>query len=217
MAMTLICFVLKVVECVNLEKEFFSFKCARAEELFNMLQEIMQNNSVEVVVVEEPVVERNSQQTELEVLWIPRTPTTPGLGAQNLPNGYPCYPSFGDASSHFSSRRPSVGSARLPSISEESTHPLLVAEEQVHTYVNTTGVQAEQKNHASVHVPPEARVSNLDGNTPKEEPSSTEDRDPCMHLKPEGVCSQTDPCSEAANGKGETGATGKRPSQWEWG
>lgn len=57
--------------------------------------------------------------------------TAPGLGAQNLPNGYPRYPSFGDASSHPSSRHPSVGSARLPSVGEESTHPLLVAEEQV--------------------------------------------------------------------------------------
>lgn len=50
----------------------FAFKCARAEELFNMLQEIMQNNSINVV--EEPVVERNNHQTELEA---PRTPWTP--------------------------------------------------------------------------------------------------------------------------------------------
>lgn len=107
----------------------FAFKCARAEELFNMLQEIMQNNSINVV--EEPVVERNNQQTtELEVPRTPRTPTTPGFAAQNLPNGFPRYPSFGDASSHPSSRHPSVGSARLPSVGEESTHPLLVSEEQ---------------------------------------------------------------------------------------
>lgn len=66
----------------------FAFKCARAEELFNMLQEIMQNNSINVV--EEPVVERNNQQTtELEVPRTPRTPTTPGFAAQNLPNGFP--------------------------------------------------------------------------------------------------------------------------------
>ncbi|MBZ3888970.1 Fibroblast growth factor receptor substrate 2 [Sciurus carolinensis] len=51
----------------------FAFKCARAEELFNMLQEIMQNNSINVV--EEPVVERNNHQTELEVPRTPRTPT----------------------------------------------------------------------------------------------------------------------------------------------
>lgn len=137
----------------------FAFKCARAEELFNMLQEIMQNNSINVV--EEPVVERNGHQTELEVPRTPRTPTTPGFAAQNLPNGYPRYPSFGDASSHPSSRHPSVGSARLPSVGEESTHPLLVAEEQVHTYVNTTGVQEERKNRASVHVPPLQRLESL--------------------------------------------------------
>lgn len=52
----------------------FAFKCARAEELFNMLQEIMQNNSINVV--EEPVVERNNHQTELEVPRTPRTPTS---------------------------------------------------------------------------------------------------------------------------------------------
>ncbi|MXQ96324.1 hypothetical protein E5288_WYG020597 [Bos mutus] len=163
----------------------FAFKCARAEELFNMLQEIMQNNSINVV--EEPVVERNNHQTELEVPRTPRTPTTPGFAAQNLPNGYPRYPSFGDASSHPSSRHPSVGSARLPSVGEESTHPLLVAEEQVHTYVNTTGVQEERKNRTSVHVPLEARVSNAESNTPKEESSNIEDRDPQILLEPEGV------------------------------
>lgn len=37
-----------------------------------MLQEIMQNNSINVV--EEPVVERSLHQTEIEV---PRTPLTP--------------------------------------------------------------------------------------------------------------------------------------------
>lgn len=163
----------------------FAFKCARAEELFNMLQEIMQNNSINVV--EEPVVERNNHQTELEVPRTPRTPTTPGFAAQSLPNGYPRYPSFGDASSHPSSRHPSVGSARLPSVGEESTHPLLVAEEQVHTYVNTTGVQEERKSRTSVHAPSEARMSAAESHTPKEEPSSAEDRDPQVLLEPEGV------------------------------
>lgn len=52
----------------------FAFKCARAEELFNMLQEIMQNNSINVV--EEPVVERNPHQTEMDVPRTPRTPTS---------------------------------------------------------------------------------------------------------------------------------------------
>lgn len=65
--------------------------------------------------------------------------SAPGFAAQNLPNGYPRYPSFGDASSHPSSRHPSVGSARLPSVGEESTHPLLVAEEQVSVSCCLTG------------------------------------------------------------------------------
>ncbi|KAJ7411426.1 Fibroblast growth factor receptor substrate 2 [Pitangus sulphuratus] len=163
----------------------FAFKCARAEELFNMLQEIMQNNSINVV--EEPVVERNNHQTELEVPRTPRTPTTPGFNAQSLPNGYPRYPSFGDASSHPSSRHPSVGSARLPSVGEESTHPLLVAEEQVHTYVNTTGVQEERKNRSSVHLPLESKLSNTEITKVKEDQMCTDDRDAQVLLEPEGV------------------------------
>ncbi|NXO04124.1 FRS2 factor, partial [Rhinopomastus cyanomelas] len=163
----------------------FAFKCARAEELFNMLQEIMQNNSINVV--EEPVVERNNHQTELEAPRTPRTPTTPGFNAQSLPNGYPRYPSFGDASSHPSSRHPSVGSARLPSVGEESTHPLLVAEEQVHTYVNTTGVQEERKNRSSVHVPLESKLSNTETTKVKEDQMCSDDRDAQVLLEPEGV------------------------------
>ncbi|XP_026723735.1 fibroblast growth factor receptor substrate 2 isoform X1 [Athene cunicularia] len=163
----------------------FAFKCARAEELFNMLQEIMQNNSINVV--EEPVVERNNHQTELEAPRTPRTPTTPGFSAQSLPNGYPRYPSFGDASSHPSSRHPSVGSARLPSVGEESTHPLLVAEEQVHTYVNTTGVQEERKNRSSVHAPLESKLSNTETTKVKEDQMYADDRDAQVLLEPEGV------------------------------
>ncbi|XP_048355072.1 fibroblast growth factor receptor substrate 2 [Sphaerodactylus townsendi] len=163
----------------------FAFKCARAEELFNMLQEIMQNNSINVV--EEPVVERNQHQTEMEVPRTPRTPTTPGSIGQSLPNGYPRYPSYGDASSHSSSRHPSVGSARLPSVGEESTHPLLVAEEQVHTYVNTTGVQEERKNRPSLRTPLERRVSNAESSRAKEEETCSEDREAQVVLEPEGV------------------------------
>lgn len=57
----------------------------------------------------------------------------------------------------------------------------------MHTYVNTTGVQEERKNRTSVHVPLEARISNAESNTPKEEPSNIEDRDPQILLEPEGV------------------------------
>ncbi|KAJ8398843.1 hypothetical protein AAFF_G00417510 [Aldrovandia affinis] len=117
----------------------FAFKCARAEEIFNMLQDIMHSNSISVV--EEPVMELAQGPAESEQPRTPRTPTTtPGYAAPAIPNGIPRYPSFGDASSRPSSRHPSVGSARLPSVGEESTHPLLAADEPVHTYVNTTGM-----------------------------------------------------------------------------
>ncbi|XP_053572783.1 fibroblast growth factor receptor substrate 2 [Bombina bombina] len=162
----------------------FAFKCVRAEELFNMLQEIMQNNSISVV--EEPVVERNPQ-TDLDVPRTPRTPTTPGFIAPSLPNGYPRYPSFGDASSHPSSRHPSVGSTRLPSVGEESTHPLLVPEDHVHTYVNTTGVQEDPKPRPSIPAPLELQLSNAEGNTARAEPLPIPDRDPQVFLEPEGV------------------------------
>lgn len=166
----------------------FAFKCARAEELFNMLQEIMQNNSISVV--EEPVVDRN-QQSELEVPRTPRTPTTPGFSGPNLPNGYPRYPSFGDASSHPSSRHPSVGSTRLPSVGEESTHPLLVGEEQVHTYVNTTGVHEEHKSRTPI-IPPllpplEQRLSNAESSQPRGDQACVQDNDPQVLMEAEEV------------------------------
>ncbi|XP_069485448.1 fibroblast growth factor receptor substrate 2 isoform X2 [Ambystoma mexicanum] len=200
MAMIPISSPLRVVEGVKLDKSnskqgfdwlpvfagdgIFAFKCARAEELFNMLQEIMQNNSISVV--EEPVVDRN-QQTELEVPRTPRTPTTPGFSGPSLPNGYPRYPSFGDASSHPSSRHPSVGSTRLPSVGEESTHPLLVGEEQVHTYVNTTGVQEEPKTRPTIYAPLELQLSNAESNQAQGDSVSIQDNDPKILMEPEGV------------------------------
>ncbi|NP_001082181.1 fibroblast growth factor receptor substrate 2 S homeolog [Xenopus laevis] len=161
----------------------FAFKCARAEELFNMLQEIMQNNTISVV--EEPVVERNPQ-TELDVPRTPRTPTTPGFSGSGVPNGYPRYPSVGEASSHPSSRHPSVGSTRLPSVGEESTHPLLVPEDHVHTYVNTSGVQEDQKQRPNVPPAQEVRVSSPEGIHGHGEPPVPE-RDPQVILEPDGV------------------------------
>ncbi|KAG9331903.1 hypothetical protein JZ751_016612 [Albula glossodonta] len=135
----------------------FAFKCARAEEIFNMLQDIMHNNSISVV--EEPVLEPDQGLGEGEQPHTPRTPTTPGYSAPVIPNGIPRYPSFGDASSRPSSRHPSVGSARLPSVGEESTHPLLVADEQVHTYVNTTGMQVDWCSRSSLQPPLEHQPS----------------------------------------------------------
>lgn len=73
------------------------------------------------------------------------------------------------------------------SVGEESTHPLLLVEEQVHTCVNATGMHEEWKNCTSVHIPLEARISNAESNIPKEEPSSIEDRDSQIFLEPKGV------------------------------
>ncbi|XP_036375953.1 fibroblast growth factor receptor substrate 2-like [Megalops cyprinoides] len=157
----------------------FAFKCARAEEIFNMLQDIMHNNSISVV--EEPVLEPAQGAAENELPRTPRTPTTPGYTAPVLPNGIPRYPSFGDASSRPSSRHPSVGSARLPSVGEESTHPLLVTDELVHTYVNTTGVQEERRSRSSVHAPLELRLSDPERPAPPDEP------EPQVLLEPTGV------------------------------
>ncbi|XP_030631494.1 fibroblast growth factor receptor substrate 2a [Chanos chanos] len=159
----------------------FAFKCARAEEIFNMLQDIMHNNSISVV--EEPVLETSPGPAETEPPRTPRTPTTPGYSVPTLPNGIGRYPSFGDASSRPSSRHPSIGSARLPSVGEESTHPLLVADETVHTYVNTTGLQDERWSRNSVHTPLELRLSN-----PKSAgPASPSELEPRVVLEPESV------------------------------
>ncbi|KAK9952633.1 hypothetical protein ABG768_018451 [Culter alburnus] len=162
----------------------FAFKCSRAEEIFNMLQDIMHNNSISVV--EEPVFEPTLTQAEPDLPLTPHTPTTPGNILPTLPNGSLRYPSLGDASSHPSSRHPSVGSTCLPSLGEESTHPLLAAEEAVrgHTYVNTTGL-LEQHSPSVLDVPAVLNVSLPDGeeSIPQEAP----DPGPRVQLEPEGV------------------------------
>ncbi|KAG5830778.1 hypothetical protein ANANG_G00314200 [Anguilla anguilla] len=157
----------------------FAFKCARAEELFNMLQDIMHSNSISVV--EEPVLESPQGAPESHIPHTPRTPTTPGYAAPSLPNGIPRYPSFGDASSRPSSRHPSAGSTRLPSVGEESTHPLLVTDELVHTYVNTTGMQDERRSRTSV--PP----LELRGAEPESVGAEPTEAEPQVLLDPAGV------------------------------
>ncbi|XP_051546753.1 fibroblast growth factor receptor substrate 2-like isoform X2 [Myxocyprinus asiaticus] len=152
----------------------FAFKCGRAEEIFNMLQDIMHNNSISVV--EEPVLE-----PELPVT--PHTPTTPGYSIPTVANGIGRYPSFGDASSRPSSRHPSVGSARLPSVGEESTHPLLLNDETVHTYVNTMGLQDERRCHSSGHAPLELRKSNSESTVP----AMPNEVEPWVVLEPESA------------------------------
>ena len=62
----------------------FAFKCSRAEEIFNLLQDLMQCNSINVM--EEPVIiTRNSHPTELDLPRAPQPPNgeeTPSLAPQ---------------------------------------------------------------------------------------------------------------------------------------
>ncbi|XP_041869677.1 fibroblast growth factor receptor substrate 3 isoform X2 [Corvus kubaryi] len=103
----------------------FAFKCSRAEEIFNLLQELMQCNSINVV--EEPVViTRNSHPSDREPARSPQPPTT--LGYTGLPNGFHSFP--GESLSYSAARHPSVSSLRHSSVGEDSTHPLLGPEEQ---------------------------------------------------------------------------------------
>ncbi|XP_022076577.2 fibroblast growth factor receptor substrate 2-like [Acanthochromis polyacanthus] len=132
----------------------FAFKCSRAEEIFNMLQEVMHSHSISVV--EEAVLEPNHQGA--------LTPAALGYSVPTVPNGVSRIPSVGEAPSHPSTRHPSVASTRLPSVGEDSTHPLLVADEAVHTYVNTTGLLEEP--------------SPLAAPTPLESPSSPQPQCP---------------------------------------
>ncbi|CAL8358904.1 unnamed protein product [Lota lota] len=131
----------------------FAFKCARAEEIFNMLQEVMHSHSISVV--EEPMLEPNHQGAHT-----PQTPAALGYSVPTVPNGVSRIPSVGDApASHPSTRHPSVASTRLPSVGEESTHPLLVADDAVHTYVNTSGFLEEQPSPLTLTTPLESPIS----------------------------------------------------------
>lgn len=64
----------------------FAFKCSRAEEIFNLLQDLMQCNSINVL--EEPVIiTRNSHPSELDLPRGPSQPTgkeTPTPGTMSL-------------------------------------------------------------------------------------------------------------------------------------
>uniref|UniRef100_A0AAV2L196 IRS-type PTB domain-containing protein n=1 Tax=Knipowitschia caucasica TaxID=637954 RepID=A0AAV2L196_KNICA len=128
----------------------FAFKCARAEEIFNLLQEVMHRHRISVV--EEAVLEPSHQGAPHST-----TPAAQGYSVPTVPNGITRLPSVGDAS-HPSTRHPSVASTRLPSVGEESTHPLLVSDDQVHTYVNTAGFE-DQSSPFTVVTPLESPTS----------------------------------------------------------
>ncbi|XP_030821577.1 fibroblast growth factor receptor substrate 3 [Camarhynchus parvulus] len=151
----------------------FAFKCSRAEEIFNLLQDLMQCNSINVV--EEPVVvTRNSHPSEGELPHSPQGPTS--LGYTGLPNGFHSFP--GESLSCSAAQQPSVSSLRHPSVGEDSTHPLLGPEEQSHTYVNTG--EPEPRGRHCLHSLPEAHPPF----PPRNHSCSLEDRNPQVFLQP---------------------------------
>ncbi|XP_016068170.1 PREDICTED: fibroblast growth factor receptor substrate 3 isoform X2 [Miniopterus natalensis] len=106
----------------------FAFKCSRAEEIFNLLQDLMQCNSINVM--EEPVIiTRNSHPTELDLPRAPQPPNALGYSVSSFSNGFPGCP--GEGSRFSAPRRPSTSSLRHPSLGEESTHALIAPDEQV--------------------------------------------------------------------------------------
>ncbi|XP_068595519.1 fibroblast growth factor receptor substrate 2-like [Brachionichthys hirsutus] len=165
----------------------FAFKCSRAEEIFNMLQEVMHNHSISVV---EEAVPEPSQQAALtpagkHTHTHAHTPAALGYSVPTVPNGVTRIPSVGEAPSHPSTRHPSVASTRLPSVGEESTHPLLVADEAVHTYVNTTGLLEDQPSPLTVITPLESPTSPNSQCPPTPPPPPRPE--PQVLLEPQGV------------------------------
>lgn len=76
----------------------FAFKCSRAEEIFNLLQDLMQCNSINVV--EEPVViTRNSHPTERELSRTPQAPNSKALSVSGEKRGE--HRDVGDTCSHL--------------------------------------------------------------------------------------------------------------------
>ncbi|XP_069489132.1 fibroblast growth factor receptor substrate 3 [Ambystoma mexicanum] len=160
----------------------FAFKCSRAEEIFNLLQELMQCNSINVV--EEPVIlTRSTHPGELEMPRAPQTSSTMGYSMAGYPNGFHSFPREGP--NYPASRHPSMGSLRHPSIGEESTHGLITPEEQCHTYVNTANVEDELRGRHCMHSLPEVHPSFSE--TPRHRSGSgcsMEDRNPQVYLQP---------------------------------
>uniref|UniRef100_A0A673IKN3 Fibroblast growth factor receptor substrate 2-like n=1 Tax=Sinocyclocheilus rhinocerous TaxID=307959 RepID=A0A673IKN3_9TELE len=120
----------------------FAFKCSRAEEIFNLLQELMQCNSINVV--EEPMImTRPGHVPEMDMPRTPQTPNTPGFPMQGFPNGYPGYPISADSSQ--------------PSLTNDHRHSLMGLDDQTHTYVNTVGMETDLSSRHCVHSLPEVR------------------------------------------------------------
>lgn len=154
----------------------FAFKCSRAEEIFNKLQEVMHSHSISVV-----------EEAVLEPPVPGHTPAALGYSVPTVPNGVSRVPSVGEPSSHPSTRHPSVASTRLPSVGEESTHPLLVGDDPAHTYINATVVQ-EQPSPLTVTTPLESPSSPQSSCMPTPPPRTRhEPPEPQVLLEAEGV------------------------------
>uniref|UniRef100_A0A087YJS0 Fibroblast growth factor receptor substrate 3 n=1 Tax=Poecilia formosa TaxID=48698 RepID=A0A087YJS0_POEFO len=123
----------------------FAFKCSRAEEIFNLLQELMQCNSINVVE-ESMMMSRSGHTPEMDMSRTPQTPNTPAFPVQSFPNGYPGYPIRGDSS------QPSL---------DDHGHSLMALEDQTHTYVNTVSMDGDLSMRHCVHSLPEVRPSAL--------------------------------------------------------
>ncbi|XP_077911464.1 fibroblast growth factor receptor substrate 3 isoform X1 [Halichoerus grypus] len=128
----------------------FAFKCSRAEEIFNLLQDLMQCNSISVM--EEPaVITRHSHLAELGLPRAPQPPTALGYTVSSFSNGFLGCP--GEGPRFSAPRRPSTSSLRHPSLGEESTHALIAPDEQLHsdpfpqshTYVNTPASEDDHR------------------------------------------------------------------------
>uniref|UniRef100_A0A8C9SQ02 Fibroblast growth factor receptor substrate 3 n=1 Tax=Scleropages formosus TaxID=113540 RepID=A0A8C9SQ02_SCLFO len=119
----------------------FAFKCPRAEEIFTLLQELMQCNSINVV--EEPVMMgRPGHPPELD---IPRTPQTP--------NSTSIWPAL---VVQLSRTHDTALFAHMFSPQHPTCAPLPL---QTHTYVNTASVEGEVRGRHCVHSLPEVRPS----------------------------------------------------------
>ncbi|NWY66473.1 FRS3 factor, partial [Erithacus rubecula] len=136
----------------------FAFKCSRAEEIFNLLQDLMQCNSINVV--EEPmVVTRSSHPSDRELARSPQGPSSKsqGLGTGQGTQGWGCF--------------------ALVSAVSSFTVPLLLSL-QSHTYVNTG--QREPRGRHCMHSLPEAHPPF----PPRNHSCSLEDRNPQVFLQP---------------------------------
>ncbi|XP_044529013.1 fibroblast growth factor receptor substrate 3 [Gracilinanus agilis] len=166
----------------------FAFKCSRAEELFNLLQDLMQCNSISVM--EEPVVvTRSSHSAEMGLPQTPHAANALGYTVSGFSNGFPSFPA--DGPSYSTPRPASMSSLRHSSLGEESTHALIAPEEQSHTYVNTPGNEEDRRGRRCLQPLPEGRAA-----FPSRARSCVLDsRDPKVFLQPGQVKFVLDPSS----------------------